>query len=578
MKTKLLLAIATALVVPVSHADSLRFFGAAIGNVNRVTIQIDPHVPADVGAGDFTFEYWMKANAADNDSNGGCNAGSNENWITGNIMFDRAIWDHDRHGDYGISIFSNGNSATLAFGMFKGGGGGALGICGSTNVADGQWHHVAITRALTGAVRIYVDGQLDVSGTGPSGNVSYENGVPSNVPSNISLNVDNFLGIGAEKYDADGVRYPSYNGFIDEVRISTSIRYTGNSFTVPATAFTADAQTAALYHFDEGSGTAIIDSASGGGSPGVRRFGGNPAGPIWSTDSPFSSVPSPGALNFSPGSYTVTEGTASVNLSVARNGGTSGAATVNYATSAGTATAGSDFTTTSGMLQWNAAEGGAKTFAVPVINDSSVESAETFAVVLSNVTGASLGATTSATVTVNDNDAAPSAGTVQFTSGTQAISENGGNVTLTVSRTNGTSGAGSVSFQTASGTANAVSDYSSTNGTLNWNAADGASQTISVPVINDSAVESAETFTVTLSNANGVALGSPATATITINDDDGPPPPPPPPASSGGGGSWTGAWLALLIMLTTLHVRSAQHTSARSDSPILGKTWRFQRA
>ncbi|NJO12437.1 MAG: LamG domain-containing protein [Gammaproteobacteria bacterium] len=170
----------------------------------------------------------MKSNARDNRSNGGCNAGNSENWITGNIILDRAIWSHDRHGDYGLSMFSNGsNRATLAFGTFQsnasGGGVYGTGLCGTRNVADGNWHHVAVTRqASTGALRLYVDGQLDAQGTGPRGNISYRDGQPSSVPNYISLNVDHYLGIGAEKYDADPVRYPSFNGFIDELRLSTA--------------------------------------------------------------------------------------------------------------------------------------------------------------------------------------------------------------------------------------------------------------------------------------------------------------------------------------------------------------------
>ncbi len=271
---------------------SLRFFGQAVPNVNRVMIRLDPHVPADVGAGDFTIEFWMKAKAVDNTPSSACRTGSGENWITGNIVLDRAIWEHDRHGDYGLAMFRTGDaSAIIGFGMFQGPTGHAMGLCGSRNVGDGRWHHVAITRdAKRGTVRLYVDGVLDAEAQGPLGNMSYADGVPSQVPSYVQLAVDHYLGIGAEKYDADAVRYPSYNGFLDELRFSTTIRYTTN-FTPPSAAFEPDAATAALYHFDEGQGTKIVDSAAGGRSVGERRYGGNPAGPIWSQETPFASAP-----------------------------------------------------------------------------------------------------------------------------------------------------------------------------------------------------------------------------------------------------------------------------------------------
>jgi hypothetical protein len=516
---------------PAASAASLRFFGDAIPNVNRVMIRIDPHVPADVGAGDFTLEFWMKAIASENDSNGGCATNSNENWITGNIIFDRAIWTHDMHGDYGLSLFSNGSSGTLAFGMFKSGGsGGAIGLCGSRNVADGQWHHVAVTRAVSsGQIRIYVDGTLDTSGNGPTGNVSYADGVPSSVPPGITLNVDNYLGIGAEKYDADPVRYPSYSGFVDEVRISSSIRaeYTSN-FTPPMAPFTPDAQTAALYHFDEGSGNTIVDSAPGGASVGERRFGGTPAGPVWSTDSPFTSTPSPGSLSFAPATYSRAENAGPVTITVVRNGGSSGAASVTYQTVGGTATAGTDYTATSGPLSWADGDSAPKTFSITLMNDAAIESNETITLPLTNVTGAALGTPNTATVTITDDDSAPPpAGTLQFTSSTQSISESASSVTLSVSRTGGSAGAAAVNYQTAGGTATAGADYTTVTNTFQWNAGASNTQSFQIALLGDTAVEGNETINVSLTNASGAALGSPNAATITITDDDSAPPPPP---------------------------------------------------
>ncbi|MBN9618199.1 MAG: LamG domain-containing protein, partial [Actinobacteria bacterium] len=42
-------------------------------------------------------------------------------------------------------------------------GGTAVSVFGSTNVADGQWHHIAMTfeSGVANGMRIYVDGQLD---------------------------------------------------------------------------------------------------------------------------------------------------------------------------------------------------------------------------------------------------------------------------------------------------------------------------------------------------------------------------------------------------------------------------------
>jgi hypothetical protein len=260
---------------------SLRFRGHGTGDIDRVKIKIDaPAVPADVG-GNFTLEFWLKAALSEN-SRTACAPGG-DNWINGNIIVDRDVYGDGDYGDFGISL-ANGR---IAFGVSRGTSKNT--ICGATNVADGKWHHVAVTRAnLNGAMRIFVDGKLDKSGTGPIGNISYRNGRGTSYP-----NSDPFLVFGAEKHDA-GSGYPSYSGYLDEVRISKNIRYTAN-FTRPSAPFSADANTAALYHFDEGPagpcrGT-ILDSSIAGTSDGQCKFGGTaPAGPSYTTIVPFTAT------------------------------------------------------------------------------------------------------------------------------------------------------------------------------------------------------------------------------------------------------------------------------------------------
>ncbi|MGB5473553.1 MAG: Calx-beta domain-containing protein, partial [Gammaproteobacteria bacterium] len=104
------------------------------------------------------------------------------------------------------------------------------------------------------------------------------------------------------------------------------------------------------------------------------------------------------------GTYSVAENGASVLVTVTRTGGSAGAVSVGYATGNGTALAGSDYTTSTGTLDF--ANGvSSQSFSVPILNDSVPESSESFTLSLSNVTGgASLGAVSTATVTINDDD------------------------------------------------------------------------------------------------------------------------------------------------------------------------------
>jgi hypothetical protein len=97
--------------------------------------------------------------------------------------------------------------------------------------------------------------------------------------------------------------------------------------------------------------------------------------------------------------YEVTEG-AVANIMVHRIGDDSGMARVDYATSDGTAVAGMDYRGTSGTLVFADGVSGYQTISIPITDDNTPEVAETFTVTLSNVSGATLGAPSSATVNI----------------------------------------------------------------------------------------------------------------------------------------------------------------------------------
>lgn len=110
-------------------------------------------------------------------------------------------------------------------------------------------------------------------------------------------------------------------------------------------------------------------------------------------------------VSVDPTSYTVNEAAGSASVQVKLSAAASGPVTVSYATANGTASAGSDYTATTGTLTIPA---GSTTAAigVPIIDDADVEGPEAFTLTLSNPAGAALGATT-ATITITDNDVAP---------------------------------------------------------------------------------------------------------------------------------------------------------------------------
>ncbi|MGQ0603587.1 MAG: LamG-like jellyroll fold domain-containing protein [Anaerolineales bacterium] len=262
-------------------------------DLDRVKIQIDDPAntkagpPADIGATDFTLEFWMKASAANNTA-GVVTCGSNVAWINGNVVIDRDRYSQDRK--FGLSLAGG----RVVFGI-SGEGTGDLTVCGMTNVLDGQWHHIAVQRRRSdGWLWLYVDGVLNAQADGPNGDVSYpDGGVPGNYCGGPCTGSDPYLVLGAEKHDA-GAAYPSYNGWLDELRLSAALRYSGN-FTRPQSPFVTDTATAALYHFDEATSGAcagvVLDSsgAASGPSNGMGRYGGSGvAGPQYSADVPAS--------------------------------------------------------------------------------------------------------------------------------------------------------------------------------------------------------------------------------------------------------------------------------------------------
>jgi hypothetical protein len=132
---------------------------------------------------------------------------------------------------------------------------------------------------------VFVDGRLDVEGTGPAGDISYRDGRA------VTRANDPYLVFGAEKHDYDPSQYPSFRGWLDEVRLSTIIRYTAD-FDRPAAPFQPDEATGALWHFDEGGGETLTDSAPGGASTGQVKIGGPSNGPQWVTsDAPLAAQP-----------------------------------------------------------------------------------------------------------------------------------------------------------------------------------------------------------------------------------------------------------------------------------------------
>lgn len=189
--------------------------------------------------------------------------------------------------------------------------------------------------------------------------------------------------------------------------------------------------------------------------------------------------------------------------------------TVNYTTANGTASAGSDYQSASGTLTFAPGET-SKTISVSVFGDTSLESAETFAVNLSGAVNATLGDSSGTGTIENDDVPPPSTLSVADVSGP----ENGGSLTFAISLSSASSSSVTVSYATANGTAKAGNrqDYLSRSGSLTF-APGETSKTVSVTLRNDTRVEGDEYFFLNLSNASGATIAD-SQGLGTIEDDD----------------------------------------------------------
>jgi hypothetical protein len=231
-----------------------------------------------------------------------------------------------------------------------------------------------------------------------------------------------------------------------------------------------------------------------------------------------------GNVQFSVASMQVIEDIGLLNVTVVRSGGSVGTLTVDYSTSDGTATAGQDYTATSGTLTFVGGET-SKSFQVPILDDATTEPNETFTVTLANTTNVdSLGSPSTLLVTIQDRT------TVPFLTLPNALVNEGGPGTttqllFTLNLSAATGRTVTVNFATANVSAFGGQtcstrgvDYVSRSETVTFQPGN-TSVTVPVTVCGDSGAEANEIVVVALTNPVNATLPL-NTATGTIVNDD----------------------------------------------------------
>lgn len=194
----------------------------------------------------------------------------------------------------------------------------------------------------------------------------------------------------------------------------------------------------------------------------------------------------------------------------------------NAATANGTATLlGNDYQAANSALSFASLSTIAQNLNVNIVGDLTVEPDENFLVNLTGLTlpaGIPAGAVTLAsngTGTIRNEDSTTlSIANAQILEGNTGTS----NLAFTASLTAPSATAITANFATSTGTA-VASDFTASSGTITFTPGQ-LTQTINVPILGDTLLESDETFTLALSAPSGATLGS-AIAIGTILNDDG---------------------------------------------------------
>lgn len=289
---------------------------------------------------------------------------------------------------------------------------------------------------------------------------------------------------------------------------TTSVTIPGGSttvnITVPITNDTID-------EFDERFTVTLVDTVD-------YDLGTNTTNTVTITDND-----APPQVSFSSSTSATADEATALNIAVSLSGqsGKDVTVTINDDTgvAVGEATPTTDYSispTDSNTLTITAGSTSNNLVLTPVDDGDDEAPGETATFSISGPGNATLGAITSHTATITDDDGSP----VLSVSDISAL-EGTGPFTMRVNCVANNCSGVSVDYATSNGSAVAGTDYTATSGTISsWSgSAPNFYTDIAITVSDESLAETDETILFTLSNESGATLGA-ATATITIQNDD----------------------------------------------------------
>ncbi|MBI5387363.1 MAG: trypsin-like serine protease [Verrucomicrobia bacterium] len=226
-----------------------------------------------------------------------------------------------------------------------------------------------------------------------------------------------------------------------------------------------------------------------------------------------------GVVTFTSGRYAAYENSGLAQITVKRTNGFTGTVSVHYSTTTGTATAGADFAATNGVVTFFDGET-EKTFSVALFDDNLIEGRENVGLLLSVPTGGAVLGQANAALDILDDDGN---GVFGFSQPVFDVIEGTPTAAINVLRDGGTNGTVSVLVRSLGGTATPNVDYGVVSNVLVFGPT-VTTQTLQVPITDDTLIEALETVEFILSNPTGGAtIGGPGVtnrAVLQIQDND----------------------------------------------------------
>ena len=225
---------------------------------------------------DYSISLWFKTST---------NGVTGAQWYNGSALIESdAAANTD---DWGITL----NGTVISYGATT--SAGDFTIKGTSNVIDGQWHHVVVTRERSsGRANLYVDGILEATGLGPTN----------------TLASSGELSIGRSLSDTRG-----FTGLLDDIRIYSAVTPESNFYT----------------NLCNTAGTACTASSLTNGTPYTARVNATNSAGVSPWSNPVLLV-TPRGVPGAPTNVVATPGTGSISVAFDAPTNTNGAVITRY--------------------------------------------------------------------------------------------------------------------------------------------------------------------------------------------------------------------------------------------------------